>query len=75
MIELSTILTLLLLHFFADFIAQDDRMATEKSSDDTWLIFHVSVYILPFFMFGWLFALVNWIAHFATDYVSSRVAK
>ena len=48
-------------------------MATKKSSSNKWLLLHVAVYTIPFLMFGWLFALVNGIAHLIVDYFTSRI--
>ncbi len=70
---ISTILILVWLHFVADFMLQSDRIATAKSSDNAVLFFHVTVYSVSFLCFGWKFVLVTWLAHFVTDYVSSRL--
>jgi len=60
-------------------------MALNKSSSDKWLSIHVAVYTIPFFWFGWYFAIANglfWFGwyfaianglfHFITDYFTSR---
>lgn len=60
------------LHFLADFVLQTDRMALNKSSSNLWLGLHAITYMLPFFMFGVLFALFNGAVHFAVDYITSR---
>lgn len=73
MIDLQTILILVWLHFFADFILQTDKIAIAKSSDNKALLLHVTIYTLPFLWFGAAFAVVTWLAHLATDYVSSRL--
>lgn len=75
MIDLQTLLILVWLHFFADFILQTDKIAIAKSSDNKALLLHVTIYTLPFLWFGWEFAAITWLAHFATDFVSSRVAS
>lgn len=63
------------MHFIADFILQSGFMAKYKSRSNAVLLFHVCVYGIPFFYFGYKFALFNMAAHFATDYISSRVTS
>lgn len=66
------IILIIWLHFIADFIMQNDKMAINKSSSDKWLAIHSFIYVIPFFMFGWQFMLFNAIAHFVVDYITSR---
>jgi hypothetical protein len=61
--------------FFADFVCQTDKMATQKSSSFKWLTIHASVYTIPFLIFGWQFALVNGVCHWITDAITSRITK
>lgn len=63
------------LHFLSDFILQSDKMAINKSSSLRWLSIHIAVYSAPFLYFGWRFAIANAIAHFATDFFSSRATS
>lgn len=70
-----TFLYIIWTHFFADFVCQSDKMATQKSSSFKWLTIHASVYTLPFFIFGWQFALINGAAHWITDAITSRITK
>ena len=72
---LGSILLILFLHFFADFILQNDYMAQNKSSSNKALGLHVLLYSLPFIIISPLYALINGIAHFITDYISSRITK
>ena len=76
---------LLLLHTIGDFVFQTDKMATGKSSSNKILLTHTSVYSLVFLGLGFLpvfswyqaiaFMLINFVAHTATDYVTSRITK
>lgn len=61
-------------HWFADFVLQSDMMAKNKSKSFKWLAFHVAVYTLCMIVFGWKFALLNGLAHFLIDAVTSRVS-
>lgn len=71
-------------HFVCDFILQTDGMAQGKSSSNVWLGKHIAVYTgTLLFILAWkyaiagalLYCLVNGAAHFATDYVTSRITK
>lgn len=75
MIDLSVLCILIVMHFFADFVLQSDSVAKNKSRKNRVLLWHVTLYSLPFLYFGWLFALVNFILHFVTDYISSKITK
>lgn len=66
------LLELIWIHFVADFVLQSDTMAKNKSSSNKWLLLHCIVYTIPFLWFGWKFALINGVAHFATDWITSR---
>lgn len=70
------VLALIWLHVISDFILQSDKMATSKSKSNKWLTIHVSVYSILFLIFfGPLYAAVNFIAHWFTDWVSSRITS
>ncbi len=47
-------------------------MSIRKSTSNKWLLYHVSVYSLPFLLFGWRFAMVTFCFHVVTDYFTSR---
>jgi hypothetical protein len=60
------------LHFFADFILQNDKMAINKSHSFKWLTIHALTYGLPFLLLGWKYALVNAAMHWCVDAITSR---
>jgi len=66
------LLPLVWVHFIADFCCQTDKMAMLKSTRNKWLGIHVGVYTLFLFFWGWQFALINGVAHFITDWFTSR---
>ena len=63
---------LILLHFLGDFILQSDAIAIGKSKKWLPLLTHTTIYSLCFLWFGWLFVLVTFLTHTATDYFTSR---
>ena len=73
-------LGLLAIHWIADFILQTHWQATNKSKNNIALLHHVATYTtvlavvsIVFFGFvGILYALVNGLLHFATDFNTSR---
>lgn len=70
------IIGLLGLHFISDFINQNDDEAKAKSSDNKVLAYHCYKYSLYFVIaIGPVYAIVNGILHFITDYFTSRAAK
>jgi membrane-bound metal-dependent hydrolase YbcI (DUF457 family) len=78
-------LKLIFAHYVADFLLQTEWMASNKSKANKPLLVHVSIYSVCLLFLGLLevgatgfnkalmFALINGIAHFGTDYVTSRV--
>lgn len=81
MLTIQTILLILATHWVADFILQSDYFAKNKSSDNTILAIHCLTYITPFAALSlfipitgeWL--LLNFVAHYITDYNTSRITK
>lgn len=70
-----TLLLLLVLHFIGDFLLQSDWVAVNKSKRNEVLTLHVLVYSLCFLPFGWKFWLLTFYSHWATDWVTSRIAS
>lgn len=87
--NLITIYTLLLLHWFADFVLQTDEQAKQKSTSLKFLIEHTLTYSSVFIIFGLVFMAFNiittnilsllifvgitFISHTITDYFTSRI--
>lgn len=69
------IIVLIWFHYVADFLLQTRKVGESKSSSNLILSQHVLLYSIPFFWFGWEFALVNLVGHFVTDWCTSRVTK
>lgn len=72
-------------HFLCDFVFQTDSMAKNKSSSNIWLSKHIVTYTCLLFGFmlplGYtlksvlIYSSLNGVAHFVTDYISSRMTK
>lgn len=83
MISLQVVLVILFAHWVADFIAQTDQMAKNKSTSNKWLISHVSTYglvmgliiLVTFGSISLIWLAINTVAHGATDYVTSRITS
>ena len=74
--SLSIPISLLAWHFVADFFLQSDSMATKKSTSNFWLSTHCIIYSIPFvFVVNFKYALVNGIAHFLVDFITSRMTS
>lgn len=72
MISYNTIFIIIVFHFIADFLLQNDKMALNKSTSLYWLGIHSIVYSIIFLYFGIQFALITCGAHFIIDFVSSK---
>jgi len=78
----QTIMTVIAMHWVADFVLQTDWQAKNKSKDNRALIAHVSGYTIALLVYGLIFlpveiaypwALTNGVIHFGVDYVTSRI--
>lgn len=85
MISITTVIMILLIHFLADFGLQTHDQAIAKSTDNKQLAYHVGVYSMVWLIAGinifetfdkaMSFAMITFICHFLTDYVTSRIGK
>jgi len=76
---------IVVIHFIADFIFQAEECATNKSKSNFALFKHVTMYTIIWstggvFIFSdpfkyLIFLLVTFVAHFTTDYFTSRVVS
>lgn len=66
-------LSLLVVHFVADFMLQTDWQAQNKSKNNVALLRHTLVYALCFYPLGVTFVLVTFATHTLTDYITSRI--
>lgn len=85
----SSIMTVIAMHWVADFVLQTDWQAKNKSKNNFALLFHVLTYTICIFVCSiffltneltlqnikiWeLWALANGVIHFGVDYVTSRI--
>jgi hypothetical protein len=74
-ISLLAIVGLIWLHIIFDVVLQPDIIAEHKHENNLYLLTHVAIYSSPFLIFGFVYALVNGILHFATDWVGTRIAS
>lgn len=89
--SLTIIFSVIIIHYFADFVMQTDEMAINKSKSNKHLLEHVYTYSLIWFIFGAIYTIsqgnnyVEWtvskfvgitfICHFITDYFTSRLSS
>ncbi len=80
--SVSIILYIILAHWFADFVMQDEQWAINKYKSHHALDKHVATYSITMMVFmlpllglvnAAIFMAITFIAHYATDFVSSRI--
>lgn len=82
---MKTFLFLVVIHWVADFLFQDEKWATNKSKNNKDLLSHTLTYssILFISIYGWtydyinslIFFIITLILHTITDYISSRIVS
>lgn len=71
--HLGILISLIWIHWYADFYCQNDKMAINKSTSIKWLLLHCGIYGLLLSVFGFYFALINAFSHFLIDQQSSKL--
>lgn len=64
---------LIILHFVADFVCQEEEWATTKHKSLKSLLYHCMTYSLWFILFGLPFILITFTTHFIIDFSSSKL--
>lgn len=68
-------ITVLAIHLVTDFYCQTDWMGSNKSKNWAALTAHVTIYSTVFLIcYGWRFAGITFVTHFATDALTSRIS-
>jgi hypothetical protein len=88
MITLYTLITIVACHWVFDFFLQDDQMAKNKSKYNFALLDHTFIYTVGILLmaalnyqwfdkwyYGLAFVGINSVAHFMTDWVTSRATS
>jgi hypothetical protein len=75
MISIQTVLLLLWIHFFADFVFQSSHVAINKSKNNLILTKHVLIYGICFIPISISYAVINLLLHFVVDYITSRMTS
>lgn len=80
-----TLLIIIFIHWFADFVLQTDWQARNKSTNNHALFLHVAIYSIVWALvaviygaytnnlYMLLFAPITFVCHFTTDYFTSRL--
>ena len=79
---LAHIFSIIILHWFNDFVCQDESWATNKSKSNLALLKHTATYSMLWFplayFLGWLiipFIIITFVTHTLTDYITSRLVS
>ncbi len=82
---LITIISILFIHFVADFLIQSKSLTQNKSKNNFPEFIHIVVYSLillipSFFIFkslelAWYFAILNGVLHYCVDYITSKLSS
>jgi hypothetical protein len=85
MISLKIVFVILIVHWIADFIFQDEKWALSKSKNWKDLLNHTATYSVFWFLVGIFvglnlvnsiaFMLITFVAHTITDYFTSRIVS
>lgn len=79
------IISIIIIHWLADFVLQTDEMAKGKSTSNTWLLKHTASYSIIWVVVGAIiypvsefdsvmqFGIITLITHTITDYFTSRL--
>lgn len=73
--HIYSLVGILFLHWFSDFILQTREMAERKSHSIKWLTYHVVIYSLPFLLLNPIFGVITFITHWITDFITSKVSS
>jgi hypothetical protein len=83
--EISIIISLILVHFLADFALQTSEQAENKSTDLIQLTYHVLTYSFIWLIFAYClygswelafaFSGITFVSHWLTDWASSRIGS
>lgn len=79
------VIIILFIHWLADFVCQTHEMSINKSKSNKWLFYHVAVYSSIWLFSGIVFCFnivyvlfftgITFLAHFLTDYATSRITS
>ncbi len=84
MLTLTEIFVIIIIHWIADFVFQDEKWATNKSKSFDHLLAHTLTYSLIWFMvcifilpikISFIFYVITLVAHTITDYFTSRIVS